>query len=686
MNDFKWKLIVLAENNNKVNPPPSEQDLISYSYFKGYYSRFNTIEDSLLKSNRPKAEVFSKIRESNFCLLPYSWNILHIAAIDGNDNFIKDMPKYEDFNISFLLDKYEKTPLHYMIAQEKITYSSVNIMLTYICDYLDDCAEKRKYEYQQIIKSLNPLCWFILLKCEIKLRERFLSLCFIDSPTPYKMELPIFGEPTKRSTYFAQSPEVTQEIKDIIWDEGQDQVWFKTNLLYLDYDVTSDDMGKTIECLVQQDSEDLFRTPLVQKLLKQLWNQSKWTLYVLLALFSAFMTCLSVYIALHERILAFEIVILAMAGILLVGETLQMSTARLDYLTNPWNMLDLTQLLMTVAFIITRFTDDDNDLARSWMSTVIILVGYFRWVSYLRVFQPIRNFMEIFGTVIKDMVSFGVIIGFIIIGFSITFVAFGIGNASETEFGPYGAYLYNAYNSLFGPVGNPDYGSYELSQNIVIAVIAFLLNVILLNLLISIMGESMNNVLAMRDKTETLTKFEMIMEAVTFMKFFKRGKGKISNKNYLIYCFSLQSEESKAAPESEMELRIGKKFVDLKEDFAERLDSIEEYLEENKKLSAQLADFKEFYLRTRGLKEFEGLKRKYKDIKRLEKKIEESLEDGENGDDNDSGDDDDDIASLDGSKRNDIRVNPSFTGKLEPESVAVEKPNLEQRSAQDNRI
>ena len=295
--------------------------------------------------------------------------------------------------------------------------------------------------------------------------------------------------------------------------------------------------------------------------------------------------------------------------------------------------------------------------------------------------------MEIFGTVVKDMFSFGVIIGLIIIGFSISFVAFGIGNVSETETGPYGAYLYNAYSSLFGPIDDPEYGDYELSQKILIAVIAFLLNVILLNLLISIMGESMGNVLAVRDKTETLTKFEMIMEAVTFMKFFKKEKKDGSNKSYLVYCFSLQSEENKQAPESEMEQRIGKKFVDLKDNFGDRLESIEACFEDAKssqdkieKLTAQVSLLKEFYLRTRGTKEFDRLKRKYQDIKRIERKIEEDMKKEDNWEDSEkeSGDEDD-ISSIDGTK-NRIRINKSLTSKHEPESGAM---NLDQRLKED---
>jgi len=649
--------------NDKINPP-NESDLISYSYFKAYYTKFNSIEESLLRSNESKAEIFAKIIKSNFYVMPYSWNILHVVAIDSNDTFIKDMPAYADFKLSFLLDRYGKTPLHYLIAQEKITYSSVNIMLTYVCDYLDDCADERKYEYQQIVKSMNPLCWFILLKCDVGLRGRFLNLCFVDSPTPFKIELPVFGEPTSNSAYFSQIPEITPQIKETLCEEGQNQILFKTNLLYLDYDVTSEDMGKTIECLIEQDSDDLFRSQLVSKLLDHLWSQAKPTLLFLFTVFSAFMIGLSVYIALQERILAFEIVILVIAGLMLVGETLQMIEARLDYVTDPWNVLDMIQLLMTVAFIITRFADDDNELARSWMSTVIILAGYFRWVSYLRVFKPIRNFMQIFGTAVKDMFSFMVIIALIVIGFSIVFVAFGIGNVSATEWGPYGAYLYNAYISFYGAIGDPDYGSYDLSQKMLIAVIAFLLNVILLNLLISILGESYGNSVATRDKVETLSKFEMILEAVTFMKFLRRRRDdSISRKSFLVYCFSLQSEESKGNPEGEMEIRINKKFADLKESLESQFGENKASEEKLEKLNAQIAHLKEFYLRTKGFTEYADLKKKYKDIQRLEKKIENDIQNEEDYEFEDNDGDKREPQEED-DKKNEIRIMNSQKSKF----------------------
>ena len=113
------------------------------------------------------------------------------------------------------------------------------------------------------------------------------------------------------------------------------------------------------------------------------------------------------------------------------------------------------------------------------------------------------------------MAGFIVIIALIITGFSLIFLVFD----RKEE---YGFYLYEAYNVLYGPVSNDsDFG---FSEKLLASGVLFFLNVVLLNLLISIMGGSYDRVLEKRDRTDALTRLEMKQEGMTYMKLFKKKR------------------------------------------------------------------------------------------------------------------------------------------------------------------
>ena len=163
-------------------------------------------------------------------------------------------------------------------------------------------------------------------------------------------------------------------------------------------------------------------------------------------------------------------------------------------------------------------------------------------------------------TVVNDMKSFIIIIALIIIGFSFIFLVFNRGRL-------YGYYLYNAYGSLYGPVDDEDSSP---SEKFFIALIAFLLNVILLNLLISIMGDSYERVLEKRIKTDSLTRLDMISDAVTLLKFL--GRKKALRRGFLVFCLSLDSADDDDNEEDDWEGKITmfKKFFKQTEEVNEK--------------------------------------------------------------------------------------------------------------------
>ena len=134
-------------------------------------------------------------------------------------------------------------------------------------------------------------------------------------------------------------------------------------------------------------------------------------------------------------------------------------------------------------------------------------------------------------TVLKDMWGFCLVIFFIIIGFSLIFLEFDRG----TE---YKDHLYATYNILYG---SSDYSSFSPSQLILLAIILFFLNVVLLNMLITIMGGSFSNVMEQRVLTDSLTKLELIIESMALLRLFKKSNA--GEKGYILFCEPKEVED-----------------------------------------------------------------------------------------------------------------------------------------------
>ena len=121
------------------------------------------------------------------------------------------------------------------------------------------------------------------------------------------------------------------------------------------------------------------------------------------------------------------------------------------------------------------------------------------------------------------MFAFIVILVFIIIGFALIFLEFARDNV-------YGVQVYSTYQVLYGNV--PEDVT-TVSQQLFAALILFLLNVVLLNLLISIMGDSFDKVQERRILTDSLTRLDMILESMTYMRVFRREEA--GARGYLIF-------------------------------------------------------------------------------------------------------------------------------------------------------
>jgi len=298
---------------------------------------------------------------------------------------VKTIPPYEELQVPFLVDKYDKTPFHYLIAHDRMDFHLINVMFEYILDYLEDTPKRAPHEYQIIMDSLSPIFLFIITKINAGLVNRFLKLCYMPSAAVYGQILPKFGKPSNKYLC-AEAPVINGDILNKIYDDGQDQVLFRTLMLRLDYNIISDDMFKCVVMFSHIKNEEFFRSRAIVNLIDHLWRRSKPFMKVMAVLYSVLIILVSLYIGFGEGYLAFELVILAMTSLFIIAESLQIKTLKKDYFTSIWNWTDLAYFILVFTAIISRFANFQDTLFMNWMYSGIIITGYLRWTSYLRLF------------------------------------------------------------------------------------------------------------------------------------------------------------------------------------------------------------------------------------------------------------------------------------------------------------
>lgn len=303
------------------------------------------------------------------------------------------MPPYSEMKVPFLLDQYQKTPLHYLLihTQTKDNFELNNKMFKFILDYLDDNIITSPYNWKLTIDSVSNLYPFILSELSPALALRFTNMLYQETVVPIDVALPEFGSNSSQSFQMSPSHVMEPEIQKRIHKEGQKTVTFQTIMLQRNYNVASGDMLDLVLILNSLQDEEIFKTPAISNLITYLWRPSK-VYHLLTGLFySVLMSLLTAYFIIGKTHLAMEIIILLIACLFLGIEIMQIVLLQMQYFKTFWNYVDLMIFPLIMAKIITIFTSGGGELSDSWVFVVIFLVGYVRWVSFLQIFEPTRK-------------------------------------------------------------------------------------------------------------------------------------------------------------------------------------------------------------------------------------------------------------------------------------------------------
>jgi len=128
--------------------------ILASSHFSPY-SLIPRSDDVFLKAASPESKCDLIEAYQKVIINPHNWTILHLLAISEPET-ISLVAFYSNMKVPFLLDKYDKTPLHYIVASERLNYPAANIMLKYILDHLEDRVLCSTFERNKVLDSLTP--------------------------------------------------------------------------------------------------------------------------------------------------------------------------------------------------------------------------------------------------------------------------------------------------------------------------------------------------------------------------------------------------------------------------------------------------------------------------------------------------------------------------------------------------
>jgi WD40 repeat protein len=312
--------------------------------------------------------------------------------------------------------------------------------------------------------------------------------------------------------------------KDFYSPNGRTIV-FHRSLCPLNIDIGCTDSIEFLVSLTECSNDQIFRTTLLQVMLMDKWDRVKWAVFAQGSLYIFYMFQLSFYCVMFRDSPTNLILLFLTHVLLFLYEVSQIITDPIDYWFDMWNILDQLRGLSCTVYAIMRWEGYESD---NVLLTVIIF-SWIRGISYFRMFDGTRYFVRLLTEVIKDMKVFFVILFYST--FAFTFIFFlRTGDLSFSE------YITVSYRLDLGDFT----AEYTEIFDWVIFFLATTINpLIMLNLLISIMGDTYSKVKESNDIANFMELTEMIIEIEKLM-FWKKDQ---NEKHYLHQCDFLTSNK-----------------------------------------------------------------------------------------------------------------------------------------------
>lgn len=453
---------------------------------------------------------------NHWLFTPYCMGIAHILAYSNRYDTLFPVLLEHDNKSPFCSTVKGETPLS--ISVEMDHKSCIEICLKYI---KLEFKNKNKRAYVPIGACLTKLNTLDISSIP-KIYDTLYQRC-------YSHHLPNFClHGTELPTLF-YSEDYLIKTDNLIPAENISthglSIVFKHTICPMDLNIGSDGSIDFLESLVECPYPEIFRTKLLQEILIQKWQRVKWAIYIQGMMYIFYLVQLSFYCIFFRDLPIYLVILFFVHVLLFLYEVVQLSTDFYEYWFDLWNIMDQLRGLSFTLFCFLEWSGDSNQN----ILLVVIMFSWARGISYFRMFDGTRYMVRLLSEVIKDMKVFFVILGYSTLAF--TFI-FYIRNQDLT----FSEFLTVSYRLDLGDFD----ADYTDSFDWVIFFLATVINpLIMLNLLISIMGDTYGKVQETNDIANYQELTGMIIEIEKLM-FWKKGS---TQQYYMQQCDFLRGNE-----------------------------------------------------------------------------------------------------------------------------------------------
>jgi fluoride ion exporter CrcB/FEX len=264
--------------------------------------------------------------------------------------------------------------------------------------------------------------------------------------------------------------------------------------------------------------------------------------------------------------------------VLLLWEILQAVAVGIDYIIDAWNIIDFIKILLSLAWPFLIYFDLDP----YWFNWILVLVSVVRGFTSFRASNLTRYYIRLIFESLKDVSSFLLI-------FIYATLSYGLLNITMKDEDEYQdkSIEYILWRNSFGlGFGNGISTFSDFNLEYVTYVLAVILNVVLmLNMIISIFGDSFDKFQLLSNYYNYKEMTEVILELENIFSFLNRS----SESKYIHTVINPYIKEDdvwkgRVVENKELLDNTSKEIKGIKDDINDKIASMEKKLEEILKL------------------------------------------------------------------------------------------------------
>jgi WD40 repeat protein len=301
------------------------------------------------------------------------------------------------------------------------------------------------------------------------------------------------------------------------FETKKQMICFKETLIPLNYNFGSQESIEFLRSIYECSNEEIFRTPLIQEYLKFKWITARNFMAMQGFIYTVYVISILKHLLYKDD--DFDVwFIFIMNCIIITFELFQMVTNKWEYLQDAWNYLDMVRNILCTLYIYD--ISFNHSYYKYSILELLILVSMVRGIAYFRLFADTRYLINLLSEVVKDIRAFMALLVYAIFTNLVLVYIFSLKTA-DPDFG-WGKGLMKTYNMLFGDMEQPQ----DFVQWVTLTMNMLIIPIIILNLLISILGDTYDRVQngsTIADMKEIL---EMIIEVEQLFFWRKDLKGK----------------------------------------------------------------------------------------------------------------------------------------------------------------